>query len=169
MYLVNTKYTNLTACKDGECCTIDHLVHYVQGFRESGRNVKKLSKVGEIPKEWKPFPLFANMKVYILTYVGYSRFVEGIILTVYPNLCNVRDFGDVGKKCIFPFNFHLFERNCKRAIEMWLKARLLYKDLRKLIASYIWKTREDHLWGGNFEGGNLEKSSSKRIKKDYIY
>jgi hypothetical protein len=146
MFLVNTKYTNLTATQDGKCVTISHLVHYVQSYREAPKNIKNLPKIGEVPKEWKSFHLVQDMKVYILTYVGYSRFVESVIVKVCHNHCVVKDFGEVTLKCIYPFNFHLFERNCKRAIEMWLRARLFYKDLRKLIASYIWETREEVIW-----------------------
>lgn len=160
--LVNTKFTNLTACKDGKCTTINNLVHYVQSFREEPVNVRNLPKIGEIPKEWKSFDLASNMRVYILTYVGYSRFVESVIVKVCQNHCIIKDFGEVTLKCIYPFNFHLFERNCKRAIEMWLRARLFYKDLRQLIAGYIWRTREDILWGILEE--NSPQNKKRKIK-----
>ena len=50
---------------------------------------------------------------------------------------------------IIPYNYYLLHANCRLAIKQWLfvSRRLnVCKDLRKLIASYIWNLRNEYEW-----------------------
>lgn len=50
---------------------------------------------------------------------------------------------------LFPYKWYQLHPNCKLAIYEWSKCALrtkIYKDIRVLIAKYIWKSRNDYCW-----------------------
>lgn len=61
-----------------------------------------------------------------------------------------------------PYKWYILHKNCRNAIREWLlisRRLCIYKDVRKLIASYIWELRNEYEW-------NLKHKSHKKLKSD---
>jgi hypothetical protein len=68
---------------------------------------------------------------------------------------------------LIPYNWHILHYKCRLAIKAWLlcaKKINIYKDLRKLIASYIWRLRNEYEWECD-HNHTRKRTAHKKIKK----
>ena len=67
---------------------------------------------------------------------------------------------------LIPYNWYSLHAKCKCAIKWWLLiSRRLHvcKDMRKLIASYIWRLRNEYAWDCNHKHSK-RRTAHKKIK-----
>lgn len=67
---------------------------------------------------------------------------------------------------LLPYHYYILHSNCRLAIHWWLlcaKRCGIYKDIRKLIGSYIWRLRNEYEWECNHKH-TRKRMAHKRIK-----
>ena len=122
----------------------------INGFDYTGDfNDKKIFKVNKFPnrsnvrKRYKP-----NDKVYYVYHGYYLKYGE-VIAKVNDGYYKIND-DFVLKNTIIPSDWWILHERCVSAIYETSKCLLklrIYKDLRVLIAKYIWESRNDEEWG----------------------
>ena len=71
---------------------------------------------------------------------------------------------DMETRCMWPENVVERRANCKRAVICWLlvsSTRGLHKDMRKLIARYVWNARDDDEWSSHKHSRQRRKAHKK--------
>ena len=71
-----------------------------------------------------------------------------------------------GPEQLIPYNWYSLHAKCRLAIKWWLligKRLCICKDVRKLIAAYIWRLRNEYAWDCNHKHTRRRKTH-KRIK-----
>lgn len=105
--------------------------------------------------EYLPLPNFENIRQSYnvgdeIYYVNLSMLRYSTIKEIYGNgyyrtsLNRKLHFTE-----LLPYNWYILHAKCRLAIEAWLfcaRKMNIYKDLRKLIAVYIWKLRNEYEW-----------------------
>lgn len=67
---------------------------------------------------------------------------------------------------LVPYNWHILHSKCRLAIKTWFlcaKRVGIYKDLRKLVGSYIWRLRNEYEWECDHKH-KLKRKAHKKIK-----
>lgn len=67
---------------------------------------------------------------------------------------------------LLPYNWYILHSKCRLAIKAWLlcaKNMQIYKDLRILIASYIWELRNEYEWECDHKH-TRRRAAHKKIK-----
>lgn len=71
---------------------------------------------------------------------------------------------------LIPYNWYILHEKCRLAIKTWLmcaKKMNIYKDLRRLVASYIWRLRNEYEWECNHKHSK-KRMVHKKIKNYYF-
>jgi hypothetical protein len=118
--------------------------------------------------------------VFYLRNGGYTVYPrEGIITNITlsnatisraPFIWTRRQIDITVHECIRPATFQECDANCRRAVLYWLMAAQrthgggVCKDIRTLIAKYVWDTREDRTWENRRRGPARAAKKPKKHK-----